>query len=78
MAVLGIENRTENWKTAVHFSPLFSGDSSQLAIRLGAEPSPRPPPQFADGEPTFPETGWSGACGEERFYGSTSKAKWKE
>ena len=42
MAVLGIENRTENWKTAVHFSPLFSGDSSQLAIRLGAEPSPQP------------------------------------
>ena len=42
MTVLGIENRTENWKTAVHFSPLFGGHSCQLAERLGAEPRPKP------------------------------------
>ena len=42
MTVLGIENRTENWKTAVYFSPLFGGGSYHLAKRLGAEPRPRP------------------------------------
>ena len=25
MAILGIENRTENWKTAQVFAPLFEG-----------------------------------------------------
>ena len=39
MTVLGIENRTENWKTAVYFSPLFGGESYHLAERLGAEPT---------------------------------------
>ena len=38
MQILGIENRTENWKTAVYFSPLFAGNSSRLAERLGATP----------------------------------------
>ena len=42
MTILGIKNRTENWKTAVYFSPLFGGHSSQLAERLGAEPRPQP------------------------------------
>lgn len=42
MTILGIENRTENWKTAVYFSPLFGGKGYQLAERLGAEPRPRP------------------------------------
>ena len=42
MTVLGIENRTENWKTAVYFSPLFGGKSYRLAERLGAEPRPQP------------------------------------
>ncbi len=38
MHILGIENRTENWKTAVYFSPLFAGNSNRLAERLGATP----------------------------------------
>ena len=40
MPILGIENRTENWKTAVHFSPLFIGNSNRLAERLGVTPLP--------------------------------------
>lgn len=42
MDILGIENRTENWKTAVYFSPLFGGRSNRLAERLGETPSPLP------------------------------------
>ena len=34
--ILGIENRTENWKTAVYFSPMFGGKSQRLAEMLGA------------------------------------------
>ena len=36
--ILGIENRTENWKTAVYFSPMFGGKSQRLAEMLGATP----------------------------------------
>ena len=36
--ILGIENRTENWKTTVYFSPLFGGKSQRLAEMLGATP----------------------------------------
>ena len=36
--ILGIENRTENWKTAVYFSPMFGGNSQRLAEMLGATP----------------------------------------
>lgn len=36
--ILGIENRTENWKTAVYFSPLFDGKSNRLAELLGEAP----------------------------------------
>ena len=36
MTILGIINRTENWKTARHFSPLFGKDASiHLARQLG-------------------------------------------
>ena len=42
MTVLGIDNRTENWKTAVHFSPLFGREGYHLAKRLGAEPRTQP------------------------------------
>ena len=38
--ILGVENRTENWKTAVHFSPLFHGKCGQFAEKLGAIPVP--------------------------------------
>ena len=38
--ILGIENRTENWKTAVHFSPLFHGKCGRFAEKLGAIPVP--------------------------------------
>ena len=41
MAILGIPNRTENWKTAVYFSPLFGGKSIRLAERLGESPKPQ-------------------------------------
>jgi hypothetical protein len=34
--ILGIENRTENWRTAVYFSPMFGGKSYQLPGLLGA------------------------------------------
>ena len=37
MAILDINNRTENWKTALYFSPLFNGRSASLAERLGKE-----------------------------------------
>ena len=35
--ILGIENRTENWKTARHFVPLYQNDAARLAFvrRLG-------------------------------------------
>jgi hypothetical protein len=36
MAILGITNRTENWKTAAYFAPLFGHRSVRLARRLGA------------------------------------------
>ena len=42
MTILGIENRTENWKTALHFSPLFGGNGVRLIERLGESPKPRP------------------------------------
>ena len=38
--VLGITNRTENWKTASFFTPLFGEGSTRLARRLG-EPEVR-------------------------------------
>ena len=38
MGILGIENRTENWKTAYYFSPFFRNAAARLdlAKRLGA------------------------------------------
>ena len=33
--ILGIENRTENWRTTVYFSPMFSGKSYKFAEVLG-------------------------------------------
>ena len=34
MTILGITNRTENWKTARHMSPLFGANAVRLAWRL--------------------------------------------
>ena len=34
MAILGITNRTENWKTALYFSPLMGVRAARLARRL--------------------------------------------
>ena len=34
MSILGITNRTENWKTAQYFAPLFGANSVRLARRL--------------------------------------------
>ena len=42
MTILGITSRTENWKTAAYFSPLFDGRSVGLAERLGEESGLRP------------------------------------
>ena len=39
--ILGIENRAENWKTTVHFSPLFHGRCRQFAEKLGAIQLPK-------------------------------------
>ncbi len=36
--ILGIENRTENWKTTIYFSPMFGGKSHRLTEMLGATP----------------------------------------
>ena len=38
MGILGIENRTENWKTARYFAPFFEDDSARLRLakKLGA------------------------------------------
>ena len=41
MKVLGIENRSENWKTARHFSPLLGAGSVRLAKRLGDRSEPQ-------------------------------------
>ncbi|MXX17995.1 MAG: hypothetical protein F4X03_10635 [Dehalococcoidia bacterium] len=41
MAILGITNRTENWKTAQHFAPLFGANSVRLARRLLAHDDQR-------------------------------------
>ena len=41
MAILGITNRTENWKTARHFAPLFGANSVRLARRLLAHEDAR-------------------------------------
>ena len=44
MGILGIENRTENWKTARYFAPFFTSDSARrdLAKRLAGESEPEP------------------------------------
>ena len=44
MGILGIENRSENWKTALYFSPMFRDESSRLnlATKLGAPPETQP------------------------------------
>ena len=34
MTILGITNRTENWKTAQYFAPLFGANSVRLARLL--------------------------------------------
>jgi len=36
--ILGIENRIENWKTTIYFSPMFGGKSHRLTEMLGATP----------------------------------------
>ena len=43
MGILGIENRTENWKTARYFAPFFKSNSARakLARRLGEPTEPR-------------------------------------
>ncbi len=55
MGILGIENRTENWKTARVFSPFFEDDTARyrLAEKLGA------PPRDSSGETRF-ELYWKG------------------
>ncbi len=44
MKTLGIENRTENWKTASHFAPFFldSGIRLRLAIQMGEPEESQP------------------------------------
>lgn len=39
MGILGITNRTENWKTACHFAPLFGDDdaAAKRRVKLAAE-----------------------------------------
>ena len=42
MAILGITNRSENWRTAAYFAPLFGYESVRLAQRLGDRADLRP------------------------------------
>lgn len=54
MPILGIENRTENWRTAHSFAPLF-GDAAlrrRFAVRLGAS--------IGDGDDVSLELFWHG------------------
>ena len=41
MAILGITNRTETWKTARYFAPLFGARSVRVARQLLAEEKER-------------------------------------
>ena len=41
MKVLGIENRSENWKTALYFFRLFGEGGVRLANHLGEQPGPQ-------------------------------------
>ena len=41
MKVLGIENRSENWKTALYFFRLFGEGGVRLAKHLGEQPEPQ-------------------------------------
>ena len=43
MAILGITNRTENWKTARYFAPLLGSASVRLARRLVGRSAPLEP-----------------------------------
>lgn len=42
MSILGIRNRTENWKTAIYFSPMFGWGGVHLAKRLGEHTDTQP------------------------------------
>ena len=42
MAILGTRNRSENWRTAAYFAPLFGYGSVRLAQRLGERADLRP------------------------------------
>ena len=59
MGILGIHNRTENWKTATHFSPLLSEKSHRLVQLLGDLP------RFQTGEVRL-ELYWKGI--RDRLY----------
>ncbi len=46
--ILGIENRTENWKTALHFVPLLQNDTARLEfVRLLGEPKETRPDEVS-------------------------------
>ena len=34
MGILGIENRTENWRTAYHFSDFFKNDAPRTRLQI--------------------------------------------
>ena len=38
VGILGIRNRTENWKTARYFAPFFGHGAKRLAEHLSCEP----------------------------------------
>ncbi len=57
MPILGIDNRTENWKTARHLAPLFGANSVRLARRLLLEEEGRE--DLQQGEVTL-ELFWKG------------------
>ena len=70
MAILGITNRAENWKTATHFAPLFGHGSVRLARRLvGADST------FEPGQVRL-ELFWRGVRDYIHQHGGSSGSDW--
>ena len=70
MAILGITNRAENWKTATRFAPLFGHGSVRLARRLvGADST------FEPGQVRL-ELFWRGVRDYIHQHGGSSGSDW--
>ena len=73
MTILGIDNRTENWKTASHFAPLVTSQDRRkaLAVRLGE-------PNSVDRRSVRLELFWKGVRDYIAANQDTARALWAE